>query len=108
MPVKKKKSKSDSKHSLSGFLPGILTGIVLTVTFNYVFTSNPEVGKEKIEEMVYSEENIKKAEHAKKLRQNHVDISVEIHTQMYSMLTLFAMLHLHIAYFSSSRQLRVI
>ena len=37
-----------------------------------------------------------------------VDISVEIHTHMYSMFTLFAMLHLHIAYFTSSRQLRVI
>ena len=82
MAVKKKKSKSDSSNSLGGFLPGILTGIVLTVTFNYVFNSNPEVGKEKIAEIVSAKEIKKRTyDFYKLLKENEIlieddDISV--------------------------------
>ena len=76
MAVKKKKSKNDSKNSLSGFLPGILTGIVLTVTFNYVFNSNPEMGKEKIEEIVNAKEIKKRTyDFYKLLKENEILIS---------------------------------
>ena len=76
MAVKKKKSKSDSNNSLGGFLPGILTGIVLTVTFNYVFNSNPEAGKEKIEEIVNAKEIKKRTyDFYKLLKENEILIS---------------------------------
>ena len=84
MAVKKKKSKSDSNNSLGGFFPGILTGIVLTVTFNYVFNSNPEIGKEKIEEIVSAKEIKKRTyDFYKLLKENEIlipddEISVKV------------------------------
>ena len=76
MAVKKKKSKSDSNNSFGGFLPGILTGIVLTVTFYYVFNSNPEVEKYKIKEIVNAQEIKKRTyDFYKLLKENEILIS---------------------------------